>query len=384
MAPRFVLATILAFAAVLWCASFPAGAQTASPIAGVWTLNRTLSEFPKEIGFGLDLSSVADPDSQSASPTGGRGRRRSGGGARTSARPAAPRRESYEDGQRMRILLGEVRNPPVRLIIVDTPATVTITNELGQSRRLHPTGKDEVIEIENVTAVVTTKRDGDRLVVLYHVEQDRDVRWTYSSSQSSSSGANAMKLVVEAQLLEGGSGDKATRVYEAGTGPEVAASPARPAGAPASASQPEPDSFDQRPGAEFAGLKSLGILVEDFGAEALACGLRHDAIEEALSKRLAAGGLAVRKNSDEDTYVYVNVITTGVANGTCVSRYDAFLYTHGTTKLAYRDRPVLVQVSLMHRGGIGASAASAHQAAVLRGLEGYVDLFVTQIRDANK
>jgi hypothetical protein len=68
----------------------------------------------------------------------------------------------------------------------------------------------------------------------------------------------------------------------------------------------------------------------------------------------------------------------------CVSRYDAFLYTHATANLSYRDRPALVQVSLMHRGGIGSSALTAHAAAVVRGLENYVDLFVTQIHDANK
>jgi hypothetical protein len=45
---------------------------------------------------------------------------------------------------------------------------------------------------------------------------------------------------------------------------------------------------------------------------------------------------------------------------------------------------VLVQVSLMHRGGIGASGVAPHSASVMRGLEGYVDLFVNQIRDANK
>ena len=145
-----------------------------------------------------------------------------------------------------------------------------------------------------------------------------------------------------------------------------------------------PESFDQRPGAEFAGLKSVGVLVEDLGSEARACGLRQDVIEDAVAKRLTAGGLSVRKNSDEDTYVYVNVITTSVANGTCVSRYDAFLYTQATSKLSYHDRPVLVQVSLMHRGGIGVSALAAHSASVLRGLEGYVDVFVAQIRNANK
>jgi len=52
--------------------------------------------------------------------------------------------------------------------------------------------------------------------------------------------------------------------------------------------------------------------------------------------------------------------------------------------LSYRDKSVLVQVSLMHRGGIGSSAAAAHAAAVTGGLQGYVDVFVTQVRDANK
>jgi hypothetical protein len=94
--------------------------------------------------------------------------------------------------------------------------------------------------------------------------------------------------------------------------------------------------------------------------------------------------LTVRRNSDDDTYVYVNVITTITPNVGCVSRYDAFLYTHATAKLAYHEQPVLVQVSLIHRGGIGASTTTGHAAAVSRGLEGYIDIFLTQIRDANK
>ena len=77
-------------------------------------------------------------------------------------------------------------------------------------------------------------------------------------------------------------------------------------------------------------------------------------------------------------------MTTTLSNGTCVSRYDAFLYTHATANLSYRDRPVLVQVSLIHRGGMGSSQPVGHAAAVTRGLEGYVDLFVAQIRDANR
>ncbi len=119
-------------------------------------------------------------------------------------------------------------------------------------------------------------------------------------------------------------------------------------------------------------------------AQAVACGLNRDSIERVLSKRLTDGGFAVRRNSDDDTYVYVNVMTTSLSDGACVSRYDAFLYTHATARLSYHDRPVLVQVSLVHRGGIGSSAPAAHAAAVQHGLESFVDLFMTEIHDANK
>lgn len=327
-------------------------AQTGPPFAGVWTLNRPLSEFPKEIGFNVVQMPPADDRQKAAAP--------------------APRPESYEDAQRIRLLTGDARNPATRLMIVDNAAAVTITNELGQSRTFHPNGKEEPIEIQGVAMTATTTRDGDRLVVTYHVEPDRDVRYTYSASTT------PPRLVVDAQFLDHGKGDKVTRVYDAGLAPA-----AQQSAAPPPQSEPAREAFDQRPGAEFKGLKSVGILVEDLGPEAAACGLKRDAIEEALTRRLAAGGLTVRRNSDEDTYVYVNVITTGLPNGTCVTRYDAFLYTHATAKLSYRDQPVLVQVSLMHRGGMGTSGAAGHAAAVSRGLEGYIDLFITQIKNAN-
>ena len=372
--------------ALVGSASSRTAAQATSPLGGIWSLNKSLSEAPKEIGFDVVLPNVGDTPGQTAPPSGGRGRRgssRTGGGA---ASPFASRPESYQDGQRMRILVGEVREPSTRLTIVDTPSVVTITNDLGQSRVLHLTGREESIDVENIPIAVTATRDGDRLIVLYHVEQNRDVRWTYTPS------TNPKRLSVEAQLIERGKdGDKATRVYDAGLMTDVAAAP-QPGTAPSSAGSrppglpgaPAPESFDQRPNAEFVGLKNIGVLVEDLGPEARACGLRQDAIEDAVAKRLTAGGLSVRKNSDEDTYVYVNIITTSLPSGTCVSRYDAFLYTHATSKLSYHERPVLVQVSLMHRGGIGASAAGPHGASVVRGLEGYVDVFVSQIRDANK
>ena len=372
---------------VLGTSAWAAG-QSASPLAGVWSLNRALSEFPKEIGFNIPgAAAAAEEGSTQGSRGGGGGRRGSGGGAgRSSGSPFFGRPESYDDSRRIQLLIADLRNPPQRLMIVDAPAAITITNELGQPRTLHPTGKEEAFEIQGVPFTATTTREGDRVVVVYHVAQGRDVRYTLSAA------ANPPRLLVEAQLIdEGKAGDKLTRVYNSGVAPEAPAQASAPAQVPPAGQPPAPGqpasasgSFDQRPGAEFKGLKTVGILVEDFGQEAKACGLNQDSIQDALSRKLSAGGLTVRKNSDDDTYVYVNVITTITPNVGCVSRYDAFLYTHATARLAYHEQPVLVQVSLIHRGGIGASTTTGHAAAVSRGLEGYIDIFLTQIRDANK
>jgi len=45
---------------------------------------------------------------------------------------------------------------------------------------------------------------------------------------------------------------------------------------------------------------------------------------------------------------------------------------------------VLVQVSLLHKGGIAGGAPTPHAEGVLRGVQESVDQFSTRIRDANK
>jgi hypothetical protein len=391
---RSLLFACCAVAAALVGLPDGAHAQPASPFGGIWTLNRSVSEFPPEIGFNPAwmTQGAASADGQPSSSGGGRGRRGSSGGGGGGGRsPFSSHQESYEDARRAQLLTAEARNPPTRLTIVDTPSAVTMTNELGQSRVLHPDGKEETLEIQGMLFGVTSRRDGDQLIVVYRVEQSREVRFTYAHTE------NPSRLVVDVQFLEKNAGDKARRVYDAGmsevrpTTSDVRPTSSDAPGAPAHEPAPEPasgqklpENFDRRPNAELIGLKSVGIVVEDLSQQAAKCGLSHDTIESAVSKRLSDGGFTVRRNSDEDTYVYVNIMTNSLPDGTCVSRYDAFLYTQGTATLSYRDRPVLVQVSLMHRGGIGTSAPAAHAASVTRGLQGYIDLFVTQIRDANK
>src|SRR5262249_48062073 len=159
----------------------------------------------------------------------------------------------------------EARNPASRLMIVDTPAAVTITNELGQSRLLHPDGRQESFEYQGVPLLVTSKRDGDRLIVVYYVEQNRELHYLYSHTD------NPSQLVVELQSFEHGSaGDKAKRLYDAGVASDTTTTattttPTKSGAAPPAggATPPARENFDERPGAELKGLKSLGILVED-------------------------------------------------------------------------------------------------------------------------
>jgi hypothetical protein len=355
----------------------PVHGQASATLEGVWVLNRSISEFPREIGFNpVGALSPSDAGQNSGGSGGGRGRHGSGGGGGIRG-ASGPRPESYDEAQRRDVLNAEARNPPARLTIIETPSAITITNELGQSRTFHPDLREETIQADHASLPTTTTRQADRLVISYHEAANREVRYTYSRS------ANPPQLVVEVQFLDHGAGDKARRLYEPGAATEPPASGSSAAAGSAPARQPATETVDQRPGAELKGLSRLGVIVEDLGDQATACGLSRGAIESAVSKQLSDAGFTVRRNSDEDTYVYINIMTGSVGNATCLSRYDAFLYTHATTKLSYHDRPVLVQVLLMHRGGMGSSAAPAHPATVSRGLENFIGLFINQIRSAN-
>jgi hypothetical protein len=210
--------------------------------------------------------------------------------------------------------------------------------------------------------------------------------------------ASPPQLVVEVQFLDRGKGDTIKRVYDperpaeapaaaAAATTTAAAAPVRapaPAAAPVSGTRVVAQDYDRQPDAQFKGLAKLGLVVEGLGAQATTCGLSRDTIESVVAKQLAGAGLKVSLNSDEDTYVYVNIKSATLANGLCLSRYDVFLYTHTTAALEYRPTPVLVDVSLMHQGGLAAGAAAAHTESVMRGLQEYVGKVTTRIREANK
>ena len=359
-----------------------ASAQEPSTLAGRWILNRELSQFPREVGFSADW--MATGSAGDSTPGGSQGGAPGGGG-----RASFPvSRISREDSMRNALLTTEAREPAAVLAITETATEVVITPDKGVARTFHPTGREEVLQLGDVTTIAASTRDAGRLVVRYKVNQGQELRYTYSRV------ASPPQLVVEVQFLERGKGEIIKRVYEperpaeapvAAATPAQAALPAatpapRPAGVPASAAQ----DYDRQPDAQFKGLTTLGVVIEGLGSQASACGLRQEAIESAVVKQLSGAGLKVALNADEDTYVYVNVIAATAANGLCLSRYDAFLYTHTTAGLSYHPTPVLVDVSLMHKGGLAAGAPAAHAESVMRGLQDYVGQFTKRIGDANK
>lgn len=353
-----------------------ASAQDASTLAGRWTLNRELSQFPREVGFNADWMAATG---SGGDPTAGGGSQGGapGGGNRTSF-PVS--RVSREDSMRNALLTDEVRNPSARLVITETATEVAIASDKESARTFHPTGKEEVLQLDGVTVITTATRDADRLVVRYKVNQGHELRYTYSRI------ASPPQLVVHVQFLDRGKGDSVKRVYEPdrqADAPVAAPAPGQVA-ASASGDRGATQAYDSRPDAQFKGLTRLGVVVEGLGTQAATCGLRRDTIESAVVKQLSAAGLEVSLNSDEDTYVYVNVKTATLANGLCISRYDAFLSSHTTAALEYHPTPVLLDVSLMHKGGLAAGAAASHAESVMRGLQEYVGQFTTRIRDANK
>jgi len=358
-------------------------------IDGRWTLNRALSQIPRDVGFnleGLPAPGGAGPATTGGGRGGGgRGRRGSSGGGVTGD-PFRARPQSADDASRVRQLTAEVRNPPAHLTIVEAQDAVTIGDDRGHPRTFRIDGREAVLQLDDVSVRVTSTLEGGTFVVVYHVEPNHDLRYSYTSVTSPA------QLIVDIQFVERGGGDSVRLVYEPTSDTERAtpaqpSSPSPPANSqapasagPAATSHP----FNQRPDAELNGLKALGIVVEDLSAQATACGLNKDTIETALSERLSKAGLKVQRNADEDTYLYVHIITTGPSNGLCVSRYDAFLYTHTTATLSYQTKPVLVQVELMHKGSMTGSALTSHPGGVLRALQEYVDQFTTRISNANK
>ena len=366
-------------------------APDATTFAGRWTYNRELSQAPREVGFNADWMTAGTAGGDGSG--GGRGGQAGGGAARSNF-PVI--RESREDSARIKALTTEVREPSPRLTIVETAPEVTITTDNNSSRTFHPgLAIGDSFPLPDASVIATTRREAGKLIITYKVVQGRELRYTYSRV------ATPPQLVVDIQLIERGkNGDSLKLIYEPEkvvAAPAAAPAPARPAAAsmppaqtgsrpaaPVSATGRPNEDYDRAPDAQLKGLTKLGVVVEGLSAQATACGLKQDAMESAMSKQLSSAGFTITLNSDDDTYLYVNVMTATLANGLCISRFDATVYTHTTAKLEYHATPVLVDVSLLHKGSIAAGSSATHGEMVMKGLQDFVNQFTKQIRDANK
>jgi hypothetical protein len=369
----------------------PAAAGEGPNLTGRWTLNKSLSQIPREVGFGMDLAAGAGAASGADDRTGG------GGVALTGMLLF---RESADDAKRRDLLVEEVRTPSAHLTIAQADTTVTIVTDSGQSRTFHADGRAEALPLDQVTVLTTSKWDGTRLDVRYRVEQNRELRYTYSRT------ADPPQLVVQVRFVERNDRLSATFVYEV-TKPNEAPAPERPAprvvsdtpAVPPAVARPPglklPDAVPAQaptmqpvgaigPDAELRGLTALGVVVEDLSQQAAACGLSQAPLEASVTKSLTDAGLKTLRNADEDSYIYVQIMTTATPTGLCVSRYDVYLYTHTTTALSYQTNPVLVQVELLHKGGITGGSPNSHGEAVSRSVKQLVDEFASRIREASK
>jgi hypothetical protein len=188
-----------------------AGASTclelaASPpvtIAGRWRLNRELTDFPKEIGFGIDLPGDGDSSTGRSGGRGGgggrggrsRGSGGSGGGVSGSPFGVSSVRQTEEDVRKIRELIDGVRAPSAVLTIVQTETAVTITDALNHSRTFHPNGKEETEQLTAGPVGATSSWRGGQLVVEIVVEENRRFRYSYTRSPNG-------QLIVETRLEE--------------------------------------------------------------------------------------------------------------------------------------------------------------------------------------
>lgn len=369
------LALPLLLCAAVWVGgslTYRVHAQDDGPLSGTWTIDRDNSQFPREVGFDADFAPVGRGEP-------GTGRRGPAGGGLPALRPQG---ESYDAAQRRQVLTDEVRLPPTRLTIVDTPQLVTITDQQGNSRTLHPDGRAETLAIGSASVLTTARRDGDSLVVLYAVADLRQIRYTFSRP----AGTNA--LVVDVQFLERGNGDVVRRVYARGDASAVAPATRAGGAAPATGGTAPlagaPRTSVPRAGSEFTGLTKLGIVVEEPSTQAVNCGITRPAVEAGASKPFTAAGLKVSTNSDEDTYVHVSIMTSVMPTGMCISRYDWSIYSMTDATLSYQRAPVLAQVLLARKGGLTGSLPATHGADVIKGIEDGLTQIAAIIRDANR
>jgi hypothetical protein len=285
-------------------------------------------------------------------------------------------------------LTDEARTPSSHVTIVQKSDSILITDDQGRSRTFHPTGSLEELTIGTVPLPTTARWDAGSLVVLYDVEQGRQLRYTYTPA------ANPTRLLVDIRFLERGhEGDEVKLTYEP-PGEHDRSLLSTPASAPASPSSSAPGTMAPAtpgarppvlpPGSELHGLTTIGTVVDELTAQADACGLNQDKIKTSIARILSDAGFKSDPYGNEESYVLVSVVTSKLPDGVCVSRYDTSLVAQADATFPYLKGLVSVPVQLLHEGGMSGGSAATHGSAVMDALAKSVNSFVSQIRGTSK
>jgi len=179
--------------------------RSAAPLpdfSGSWTLNRSLSELPTDVGFGVDLPvAVANGTLESE------GRRGRGAGSEGPLPNRIPPPQSQEAVAKQDELVAEVRNPPASLTIAQNATGISITDADGRKRLFHTNGAKEVLMLDAGPVDTVAKWNGSTLAIEYTLDKDRQLRYTYEASSPS-------QLKVRAQMMLRRRGGIITRVYD--------------------------------------------------------------------------------------------------------------------------------------------------------------------------
>src|SRR5262245_55738201 len=159
-----------------------ASAQTTN-LAGRWILNREARQFQPVVGFTPDWFTNANWGARagggaSAPSGGGRGRR--GWSASGSGRGYIGTFESEDDTKRVKQLTADARNPTVHLTIAETAGATTITDDSGEALTYYADGRHQELQLGGLSVGATARRVADHFEVVYEVERDRTLRYTYS------------------------------------------------------------------------------------------------------------------------------------------------------------------------------------------------------------
>jgi hypothetical protein len=188
-------------------------------LAGHWTLNRELSQFPAEIGFGLEPTPPASTQQRAGGGGGSRGAGGGSRGARSSAGgaqsgggdfAAMPVMLSEDGAKQIAELLDDAKEPSPSLTITQTDTAVTVVDARDHTRRFHPNGKEDIEQLEAGPVGATSRWNGQQLIVDVTIAKDRMFRYVYSKRPDG-------KLVVETRLEDKpghDAGNVITRIYD--------------------------------------------------------------------------------------------------------------------------------------------------------------------------